>query len=262
MRSTQVTRLATVLAMTVIAPMHALADGPASADPVIVTPPVVEEDRFWEGPWVGAHIGMGSTNYDISGSVYNGSGTLGEVNLPDLGGQGPLFGIQAGYGFRISPTLIGGIQLDASMTDITNDTYLYIAGDAIGPGSPEIAATYELQPRTMYGLSARLGYLTSPDTQVYGLVGYGQANFRGTLDLEVDGTSTFGGQYDFNGNGMILGVGIETRIGRSTSLGIEYRYSDFGRHSFFDEPIIGGTMAEVGFDMSVQSVRMVLNYRF
>lgn len=263
MNPIQITGLAAVLATAILVPAGARADGPAAPGPTVVAPPaVVVEDRFWEGPWVGVHLGMGSTNYDMSGSIYDGTGTLGELNLPDLGGEGPLYGFQAGYGFRISPTLIGGIQIDASLSDITNDTYLYVAGGAIGAGSPEIEATYELRPRTMYGVSARLGFLPTPDTQVYGLVGYGRASFRGSLELTLDGTPAASGAYDFDRNGLVLGVGIETRIGESTSLGLEYRYADYGRHSFVDTAIGPGTMAEFGFDTTVQSVRMVLNYRF
>ena len=156
---------------------------PGGAPVVAVAAP-----NFWEGPWIGVHLGMGSTNYDLGGSVTDGMGaTLGSLNLPDLGGQGPLVGLQAGYGFMLGAQSVAGLQLDYSYSSISNDSSLFIAADAIGSGSPEIDATYSLAPRSMYGISARLGYLPSDDTQIYGLIGYSRANFRGDLNLDVDG---------------------------------------------------------------------------
>ena len=73
----------------------------------------------------------------------------------------------------------------------------------------------------------------------------------------------FSDSYSFNLNGISLGIGMETRIGTNTSLGIEYRYTSLGRYSFFDGVIGGsGESAEVGFDTDVQTLRMTLNYRF
>lgn len=254
-------------------PVAALMAAPATANggnqqagepvPVLIAAPVAAPS-FWEGPWIGLHLGMGSTNYDLGGSVTDGGGnTLGSLNLPDLGGQGPLVGLQVGYGFLLGPQIVAGVQLDYSYSSISNDSSLFIAADALGGGSPEIDATYSLAPRSMYGVSARLGYLPSDNTQIYGLVGYTRANFRGDLNLDLDGLTMFNDSYSFNLNGIALGIGMETRIGTNTSLGLEYRYTSLGRYSFFDDEIFGGPeTAEVGFDTDVQTLRLTLNYHF
>lgn len=244
------------LCFTIALPTQVLGEtsvGPAV--PSAVTE-AANDESFWTGPWMGVHVSSGGVNYDINGFYYEGENGV-EANLPDLGGQGAGFGIQAGYGFAIAPSFIAGLQVDASQSTVKNETSLFITD--IGQAQ-NVDFNYSLSQRNSYNVTARLGYLASPSTQLYALAGFGKATFEGQLSLLQGGNGPTE-EYEFDGMGKVLGAGIETRIGPKTSIGIEYRYSDLGRYSFIDESQNGENI-NVGFDMSAQSVRAVLNYRF
>lgn len=243
-------------AAAMLAATPSLASGPG---PVLVEMPVevieAPADNFWEGPWVGLSLGMGSTNYDLSGSVEAGPLSAG-LNLPDLGGTGALLGIQAGYNFRLSDRMIAGVVIDATMSNITNDTSAFLS---IGPN--ELAFNYDLAPERMYTIAGRLGYLPTPDTQVYGLLGYTRADYVADLSLAITPGPTFTDSYSFDMDGVTVGVGIETRVTETMSIGLEYRYTDLGRFSFIDDTF-GPLAVEAGFDAVIQTVRASVNFHF
>jgi len=244
-------------ALAILAANAALANGPtpAVADPVVA---VSAPDNFWEGFYAGATIGMGNANYDIEIDIENPMGPeFLFLNLPDLGGQGGVFGLNAGYSFALSSSLIAGIQLDAQMTSIVNDTLLEvdISGD-------DLSFLYELSPSQILTISGRIGVLTSPDTQIYGLLGYSQGTFEGSYDLYSNSFSIDEeGSYDFELTGMAFGAGIETRVTQSMSVAIEYRYIAFEDYSFIeiDEPDVVGN---VGFGTDVQTVSAAVRFHF
>lgn len=229
----------------------------------------VAAQSFWEGAWVGGHLGIGTSNHDFGGDVTYLSGpgwfpltpgdTLGGVDWPGESARGNLAGLQVGYGFLLTPRVVGGVQADVSFSNISYENSFDVA-------APLFGTVFTMEPRTIVTLSGRLGFLATDDVQIYGLLGWSRANYRANLETTVLGTTLPSDDDGFNLNGLTLGGGMETRIGANTSVGIEYRYSNLGRHSFIDEDFSGllGTSynAEFGFDTRVHSVRLNLNYRF
>lgn len=247
----------TAIVLTAASVTGALASGPI-APPPPVPPAPLPMSAPWTGFYVGGALGYGASNYDI-GASYSNPGiplNLG-LNLPDLGGQGGLYGLQAGYNYQLSNAWVIGAQIDAIGTGITNDTSLTAV---LGPNS--LAATYDLNVDSMYTISGRVGRLTSPDTMVYGLLGFTRGNFSGAYAASVNGTPLAAGGYDFSLNGLAVGIGMETMLSSNVSLALEYRYNHMDRYTFYNGPLVGGDTLDVGFDTSVHTVRAMINYRF
>ena len=250
-------RTLTSAAALVFTASMASASGPAAVPPPM-TIAQLPTTTSWTGFYAGGSLGFGSANYDIGGTYDNpGIPLTAALNLPDLGAQGVVFGLQGGYNHQMSNNWVLGAQIDAMGSGITNDTALNIA---FGPNT--ISGTYDLRVSSMYSLSGRLGYLTSPNTMVYGLLGVTRGNFSGAYNLTVNAVPVVNGNYDFSLNGMAVGVGMETMLNDHLSLGLEYRYNAMQRYTFYNGPLVGGDTLDVGFDTSVHTFRAMLNYRF
>ena len=213
---------------------------------------------------------MGSSNYEVGGNYSNPTtnpAISANLGLPDLGGDGMLGSVRAGYDHQIDENFVIGALLDAMFSNVTNDTSFNLSADVTGGEAAEtLNLGYELGPSEMYTIAARAGYLSNETTMFYGLFGYSRATFGGDLSgsLAIDGTPIESGStsYDFDLDGMTIGFGMDTMLSRNLSLGIEYRYTDFERYSFYDGPLFGADNVEVGFETSVQSVQGLLSYRF
>ncbi len=116
-------------------------------------------------------------------------------------------------------------------------------------------------------LGGRLGYLATPDTLLFGSVGYANAGM-GSTTLDIDFLGAGGGVELIDGrrfDGVFFGGGIETKIWDQLSLRAEYRYVDLGTESMkllpHDFPEINEFIS-TKFDPSIQMGRISLNYRF
>jgi outer membrane immunogenic protein len=227
-------KLCMIASAAILAAGSVQASGPGAApsEPIVYHQPV--SGFSWGGMYAGASLGYGSSNY---------AGTFTSTFLfPiearfDLGGQGMVGAVQLGYNFMASDRVVVGVQADATFSRI--ETPLDIL--------PFLE--YTLGARTIYTVAGRAGYLTTPDTMVYGLLGASRGNFRGSSTL---------GSYDFTQNGLAIGMGIETRLTDRMTLGLEYRYNRFGRINVID----AGPAAQLNFNTSVQTIRASLNYHF
>lgn len=219
----------------------------------------------WTGFYVSGGIGMGSSNYELGLSYSaSASSTPSSLDFPDLGGEGMIGSIRAGYDHQVNEKFILGAHIDAAFSQIINDTNLSLSADLIGS---EFDFGYDLSPSTIYTLAGRAGYLANETTMLYGLLGYSQGNFEGVLS-----GSFMGGEsqeesetlsYTFERDGVTVGFGMETILAANLSLGIEYRYTRFDRYSFYDGGLTDDEdNIEIGFDTSVQSVQGLLSYRF
>lgn len=247
-----------VSAIALAAPAFANGYGAVEAPPPVITP-VPMADDFWSGFYVGGALGYGSANYDIMGDLDFGTPPNDvslAANLPDLGAEGFIGSLQAGYSHQFSGGFVVGVQLDGTWGGIENDTSISLD---VG-GNTEFEFDYDLTVSQMYTLSLRGGFLVNPDTQLYGLVGYTRGTFDGDLSVAFDGFSD-SGDYSFELNGLSFGGGVETRVTDAVSVGIEYRMTNFEDYEFIDidEP---GISANLGFETNVQTVRVFANYRF
>jgi len=122
----------------------------------------------------------------------------------------------------------------------------------------------------MWTLGARLGFLSSPNTLIYGLVGYtwGQygldAGFSFDFDRRELAALDSGRGYDsgdgfgadFDVEGWTVGAGIETMLTDNLSIKGEYRFTQFDEEGIFEFGPYG-----LDAEPSVHTARAVLSYR-
>jgi|SRR5262245_32391726 outer membrane immunogenic protein len=217
-----------------------LSAGPAVADGMptkgsIKAAPVAAGPN-WNGFYVGVGIGAGAVVHDVDITEkkrpcdyeYCPPSKENSFSLDGLGGEG-LFGtVTLGYDRVIRPGWVGGVFADYDFSDISTDSDI---------GS--IDHSYS------WAIGARLGFLTNPGTLIYGTVGYTQAEF----DISGLGSQTH--------DGYFVGAGIETFLRDNWTLKLEYRYSDFGSETVFDDRFV-----RVELDPSIHTARLVLSYKF
>lgn len=178
----------------------------------------------------------------------------GSADLLDLDGRGALYGVEAGYDFAVGPNAVVGLQVDYTMSDITNGTSVGMDGRLIS-----MAFDYALRPRSMSTIAARGGFLPTESTLVYGLLGYTRGSFRGTYTMSVNERTinAMSGEYSYSRSGIALGAGVETMITDNVSLKVEYRHNRFSAHNMLD-------LGPVQMDQrnSMRSVRAAVAYRF
>lgn len=248
--------LASLLAVsTAFSASIAHAGGPTAAttEPAVAAT-AAPAKSIWSGAWVGLSFGQGSGNYDIAASV-NDIDThtrLFGLNLPDHGAKGSLMGIEFGYGRQLNDKWVAGLQVDGTSTNITLDTGISL-GDA--------SASYQLKQKSLLSGLGRLGYLTSENTLVYGVLGVTNGTFEGSYSA-TDGVDTAGSSYDFSATGLTIGAGMETRLSSRTSLKLEYRMTDFGDYNLAHEQIGDNTEFNADMGTTAQSFRATVVMHF
>ncbi len=248
--------LAGVAVASVFAAGPAAAEGLAPPSRIAAPGPI---GPSWNGFYVGVGIGAGAASYDISGTKtetervetkvctpvwkkgkcsykcttsyqdISSTKSFGDSGTTDVG----VFGVvTVGYDRVLNRGWVGGVFADF-------DFGSGISGDvSVGGIDTSLDHNYS------WAVGARLGYLVSPSTLLYGTAGYTQAEF----ELDGFGASTFGGYF--------VGAGIETFLRQNWTLKLEYRYSDFGSETFAEGPVT------IDLDPSMHTARVVLSYKF
>ena len=223
-----------------------LSAGPAAADGMptkgsIKAAPVAAGPN-WNGFYVGVGIGAGALVADkpVSGHYYDDEVLQSyKITSTEFGGEGVFGVVTIGYDRVLRPGWVGGVFADFDFgSTISSEVYNVVPTTSFG-GSASI------DQNNTWAIGARLGFLTSPGTLIYGTVGYTQTD----IDVFHYGSETF--------NGYFVGAGIETFLRDNWTLKLEYRYSDFGSETVFDKY---GVTADL--DPSMHTARLVLSYKF
>jgi len=111
----------------------------------------------------------------------------------------------AGFDFAVADRIRVGAEAGAT-----------IGGGGGGRADLPGGNRFELRPRWGYRTMARLGYVASGRTMIYGQVGYGAQRYRLRTSIFVDGVR------DWN-RGLAYGLGVEHRVGRAVSLRLDAR---------------------------------------
>jgi outer membrane immunogenic protein len=231
---------------------QAAAEGLAPPSKIAAPQPVGPN---WNGFYVGLGIGGGALvadkpvywqecEYDC-GAGWVPSGDPYTLSNTEYGGQG-LFGtVSIGYDRLIRPGWVAGVFADYDFgSSISSDNYNPFLG------------SYSIDHNYSWAVGARLGFLASPSTLIYGTAGYTQAQFETSAQyLSGFNSPTF--------QGYFVGAGIETFLRQNWTLKLEYRYSDFGSETVFD-PECFGWYGAVGSDLDPEThtARLVLSYKF
>lgn len=169
----------------------------AAAAAAVATPAMAEP---FAGPYVGAEVGV--DNYEIK-----------EAGADGLSANGIVGGVYAGYDLPLGTNLFAGVEVNASLSG-AKSTY------------DDGTDVLRVKARESYGASARLGYMLNDSTALYGRAGWANTKFKAS----VNGVSAGSDRDD----ALLLGAGVETRIGSNASLRVEYSrvdYSDFVKNN-------------------------------
>jgi outer membrane immunogenic protein len=178
------------------------------------------------------------------------------------------YAIRAGYDYQTSGGLVLGVVAEIGGTDASSS----VTGFSTTPAS----YTFNRDIDFTANLRARLGYTVTPTTLVYATAGVGYAS----LDTSFTTTNTANGvtrDLDDESWGLVLGAGVEQKITRNISVGLEYLYQQYEDESRVrlgnngttpaTNPFLLGNANGTDFvrsdqEFDLHSVRAVVNFRF
>jgi outer membrane immunogenic protein len=234
---------------------------------------------IWTGFYVGAGVGaaMGFHDTDFSGLNAGIVEVLGaslfEGNS-DNGSSSVLGTLQIGYDRQVGSRWVIGAFADYDWTDLDSD----LGNSAISSTIPLVgtvtaaSVSSKAEIDSSWTLGGRVGFLATPSTMVYGLLGWTHANYDLSSEftlVEVEGLAggTFGDKKSADSDGFTIGAGVETMLRDNWSLKLEYRFTDLGSENI-STPVVTLPLSLVTVDAAtthvdseIHSVRAVLSYR-
>jgi outer membrane immunogenic protein len=232
----------------------------------------------WTGFYIGAGGGYQWGDFAVDAEACQPGGTTcnedrpynGDIYSLDLEDSGWFATGQLGFDYQFHDSFVVGAMIDVSagqeLEDSEFNTFNPLGLDP--PVRPNDGQSWDASLDGMLTLSGRAGFLVTPDALIYGLAGWSWAEAEVSAFEGCD----FGGSIDCNNtniessetlNGLTLGAGLEWAFIENFSARVEYRYTDLGSIEAegvndLDPPSTLSTET----DVTVQSVRMTLNYRF
>jgi outer membrane immunogenic protein len=220
--------------------------GVASASAADLTPrsytttPLAEPCRDWSGLYAGVIAGYG----------------WGSAPAAEAPASGPLGGFIAQFFGRLLPTalsprmsngvgggeigfnwqsdrIVAGFETDISYVGMRGQDSLFIP---ISPGAGGLITTQSNKLDWLGTARARLGWLATPDTLLFGTGGlaYGAAHASTTIFDTLPGACPALNAFCSTGSssqtliGWTLGAGVESRMTLNWSIKVEYLYFDLG----------------------------------
>jgi outer membrane immunogenic protein len=150
------------------------------------------------GPYVGAELGL--DNYEGQGEDVLGAGD----EIDGISGNGVVGGVFAGYDIAMGNAFFG-IEGKASLSD---------AEASFDDGVDSLS----IRAKESFGASVRGGVMVNDSTGLYARVGWAKTKFK----VAVNGVSA-----SDSDDGLVLGAGLQTRLGANASLRVEYAHSDY-----------------------------------
>jgi outer membrane immunogenic protein len=213
----------------------AIADGYVPPPDYVVVPFV-----SWTGLYIGGHVGGAWSEIDWSNINLTGE-RFDKTNSGFIGGG------QIGYNYQIGNLLLG-VEATVSGADLSTD-FRSIAVPTV---------RFSADIGTIATVTGRFGF-ASDQWLFYGKAGWAgaQVNFSGHNTAPADSFS-----FDNWRNGWTLGTGVEYKINRHMSFGLEYSFIDLNSERDSGFTRIGFPVTLRDHDLQVQSVTARLNFQF
>src|SRR3546814_477206 len=164
------------------------------------------QDATLGGPYVGAQMGWGqrSTDFDLE--------DMGGDDDFDVSRDGLDYGVFAGYDMPLGTNFLVGVEGGIGF------------GGKTLHASPSADIETSINPKWNWDVSARAGFLASPNLLVYGRAGYGAERVKTSLvstDPAVPDLSDTSWS-----DGLLYGGGVEYGLNEAASIRAEYRHRD------------------------------------
>jgi outer membrane immunogenic protein len=150
-------------------------------------------------------------------------------------------GLGAGCDLQVMPQFLVGVFAD------------WASQESKATFDLDFAVSATLPMGDQWSVGGRAGFLSSPQTLIYLLVAYTQAEGE-PFALTICGCSVASFAVS-DWTGWSLGGGIETMITDNLTARVEYRYTEFDRQSVLIDPLV------FNFDSDQHVVRIGVGYR-
>ncbi len=245
------------------------ADLPVKALPYKAVP--IVEAPSWTGFYVGAELGANwsSSRWTTTSLVNTGTGlpitgidTSSPRNFNTAGARG---GGYFGYNWQLTPQWVWGLEGDvaysgnkATAAGIPGCTIRCTApfGSALGPDQSSVRIGWDASAR------ARLGFLVTPQTLIYGTAGAAWQNIQTSATCQHSAPDPFCGfsagspistdQNTFTQLGWTAGIGVDWRVSGNWIARGEYRYAQFGSDGLLNLSI-PTTTSTIGYHLRTSS---------
>jgi len=276
------TILAAAISAIVITHVASAADMPVKAPPVPVPPAI-----SWTGFYVGANVGGGWGNHDVS---YGLNDPLMTAIIPagippsSFNTSGAIGGLQLGYNWQFNRNWLLGFETDFNWSNIKGSGSSP-AVLTVGTALP-FTANAEEKIKWFGTVRARLGYLPTDNLLVYATGGFAYGRVEHSSNLFNNsalafgtavppfgvtcfaGTACWAGSSNDNATGWTVGGGIEYAIWQRWTVKAEYLYVSLSQSPVIASAVVvgGGLLPSsitANFDRTNFNVaRVGVNYRF
>jgi high affinity Mn2+ porin len=229
-----------------------------AADLPVKAPPPSGYD--WTGFHVGGHVGLaGGRETWSADSVAGGSPVAGSFGLyrpPDPFSQAGSFleGVQLGYNYMLRNRVVLGVEADASFPAFPDLSGLTTGGRSEFVSANPDAGSFSETMLSSGTLRARIGYAPG-HWLFYATGGLAWTFDRQELALAAGGNAEDRSLWRF---GWAAGAGVEVPIAPSWTAKGEFLWTGYPNQSVAFPPFGQRTVS----DVSVQQLRLGLNYRF
>lgn len=168
----------------------------AAATAAVVATPAMAAP--FSGPYAGVEFGL--DNYEVQAEDVFATGD----EFDGLSGNGVVGGVFAGYDVAVGNAFIG-LEAKASLSDasLTIDNSV---------------DSYSIRAKESFGATARAGVMLNDSTGVFARAGWANTKFKTNLAGVTDSG---------NDDALVLGAGLQTRVGSAASVRVEYVRTDY-----------------------------------
>lgn len=218
-----------------------------AADLPEAVPFLADTPYNWTGFYIGAAVGVGSTNteYSASGPALGGF----SASLDSFSGDGFHGALLAGYNHQfIGSNIVVGIEGDVAFNDQDVEADFSAGGGAF-------TASAELEHDFSASIRGRLGYLLLPRAMAYvtGGLAYGE------FDTSASTSTGFSFSQDDSEWGWTIGGGLEVAATDNIRVRAEYLYTDY---SEWDYPVPAGFSLDADAVNHTARVGVIYNFNW